>query len=69
MTSDPGISVGGRSAYHNAIEQLHDAKLQALRKRLADSSTTGERAAIKRRIKAEIQDHKAKVAEIRGVLF
>ena len=69
MTMNHGFETGGRTAYQDAIEKLHDAKLVALRKRLAASSTTGEKVALKKRIAAEIQDHKTKVAEIRGTSF
>lgn len=62
-----GFEAGGRSAYQDAIEKLHDAKLTALRKRLAASSTKGEKVALEKRIAAEILDHKTKVAEIRGI--
>ncbi len=69
MNQNQKNAADGSSAYRDAIEKLHDAKLAALRKRLAASSITGEKAALKRRIALEIQDHKTKVAEISGILF
>ena len=69
MTIKQNLEVGGKTVYHDAVEKLHEAKLTALRKRLAGALTTGEKLAWQKRIAAEIQDHKRKVAEIRGIHF
>lgn len=65
----PGFWLGGFEARRESLEADFEKRLGALRERLGEASSEGERIEIKEAIRDECEQHKRDTAKLNEALF